>query len=551
MADDGPASGGAAHGNPVSVGVANRNAVTGRVVKSGVLDNDSADEAVADGGAVDEEGPVVLSVRGLTARAGAAVLVEDVDFDVRAGQIITLFGPSGAGKTTIAAALAGVDRPGIEIGGEIRRAGEPGRLRVGYLPQNAAATLNPARRIGAALGELAELHHRRAGGRRRGRARRRAHVAQALSSAAFDIVDADLDRFLRKFPHQFSGGERARLALAQVLACEPDVLVVDEPTVGLDSIARADLLAGLAGLRCAGKAVVLITHDPFAADRISDRILFVRAGRLVADGSTAADEPARRPAAPRTARPAVRLREVSLALRGTPVLRSVDLELGQGELLGMIGVSGAGKSTLARCVAGLVAPDSGAVLLDGAPIPVLRKRSRAQIAAVQYVWQESASSFDPRRPVLDQVAATGVRLRGLDRESARSAAVGMLADLGIDGDQARRHPSGLSGGELQRAALTRALLAHPRVLICDEITTALDRPMARRILDYVDEYRRSTGAAVLSISHDLRGQLGRADRIAIVDRGRIAETGTPETLLAHPETTIMRSLLDAEQLDHP
>ncbi|MBB5918497.1 peptide/nickel transport system ATP-binding protein [Nocardia transvalensis] len=530
----------------------------------------------------------LISVRGLSVRAGASVLVEDIAFDVEPGRILTLFGPSGAGKTTIAAAVAGIDRPGRTVTGDIR---VPAALRIGYLPQHAGSTLNPARRLGAALGELAGLHlgkvtpegEGRAGGRHgvdgrkrtgdgrirggvrepirvrvggRGvmpgsRARdRRALVARALADSAFDLDDEALDRLLRRFPHEFSGGERARLALAQVLVCAPDVLVVDEPTVGLDSIARATLLDSLDGLRCAGRAVVLVTHDAFAVRQVSDRILVVRAGRVVdtPEALPVTDEPTPR-SSPPDRDTVLRLRAISVRARGARIVTGVDLDLRRGEALGMIGVSGAGKSTIARCISGLIAPAAGEILLDGEPIPLLRKRSRTQIAAIQYVWQESAASFDPRRTVADQVAATGVRLCGMGRAAARTAALDLLADLGIAPDEARRHPAGLSGGQLQRAALARALLARPRILVCDEITTALDRPLAQRILDHVDAYRRETGATILSISHDLRTQLSRADRLVIVDHGRIVETGSPQQLLTHPATTILGRLLAAEALD--
>ncbi len=474
------------------------------------------------------------------------MLVENIDLEVRAGEILTLFGPSGAGKTTIACVLAGIERPGITVSGAIER-GDP-RPRIGFLPQHAAATLNPARRLGAALGELAELHHGRSGWWRGRRAARRELVAQALSAAGFEADTAG--RIARRFPHEFSGGERARLALAQVLACEPDVVVVDEPTVGLDPIARAALLSGLAALRRSGKAVVLITHDRVAAEQISDRTVFVRAGRL------AGDEPALPAAPPRPERPSVgapilRIRNVSVTLRNSAILHEVDLELRRGELVGMIGASGAGKTTIAHCIAGLVRPSAGVIRLDERPIPVLRKRSREQIAAVQYVWQESAASFDPRRTVLDQVAATAVRLRGLDRAAARERAVDALADLEITAQQAARHPAALSGGQLQRAALARALLARPCVLICDEITTALDHPLAQRILDHLDRHRYHTGTAVLFISHDLVGQLNRADRLAMVEHGRITATGTPQELLIDPESTALGRLIAAGgSVDH-
>ncbi|WP_278262419.1 ATP-binding cassette domain-containing protein [Nocardia sp. AG03] len=481
----------------------------------------------------------LLRVRALRIGAGKTVLVDEVDLEIRAGEIVTLFGPSGAGKTTLATALAGSTAAGLTVSGRIdRRDG----VRVGYLPQDAAATLNPARRIGTALAELDRLRARRSGLPRPGRRDRRRHLATILTAAAFTVDPADLDALLRRYPFEFSGGERARLALAQVLTFDPDVLVVDEPTVGLDPIARATLLSGLAGLRQTGTAIVLVTHDAQAAEAISDRVLFVRDGRVSSTGDlprTAA--PTVRPSRPATA-PVLRVRELSVSHRDSPTIRALDLDLRHGELLGMIGMSGAGKSTIGRCVAGLAQPDHGEIRLGDDPLPPLRRRSRAQIAAVQYVWQESAASFDPRRPVLDQVAATALRLRGLRRADARDEALELLRALDLDAEQARRHPAGLSGGQLQRAALARALGAHPRVLVCDEITTALDQPLAQRILDHLDDYRQRTGAAILLISHDLSALFARADRIAVLDDGQLTEIGTPADVLAPPVAPILAGL---------
>ena len=490
---------------------------------------------------------IILEVCALRVIAGSAPILDEVTFDVRRGEILAVSGPSGAGKTTIAAALAGVTGPGTTLAGTIAPVGGP--IRIGYLPQDAAATLNPARRIGAALAELAVLECRRRTGRHPSRAHRRALVSRALAAAAFASHGPALGRIAASYPFEFSGGERTRLALAQVMVGTPDVLVVDEPTVGLDPLARSTLLTRLAALRDQGTSIVLVTHDPVAVERLADRTLFVRGGRLV-------QTPAPAPAPSRSARPssagpggpALRLRGVTITRGTSTVLDGADLEIGSGEMLGLVGVSGAGKSTIGRCVAGLVAADAGAVMLDGVPMPVLRRRSRSQVAAVQYVWQESAASFDPRRTVLHQVAATGVRLRGLDRAAAHREAVAALDELGIDAEQARRYPPGLSGGQLQRAALARALLARPRVLVCDEVTTALDRPLAGRILDRVDEYRRTTGAAVLWISHDLRAQFDRVDRLVLLDAGRIAETGVPAELRARPATLLLRRLLAAEDL---
>ncbi|NUS92191.1 MAG: ABC transporter ATP-binding protein [Nocardia sp.] len=495
----------------------------------------------------------LISVRALGARANGAVILRDIGLDIAPGEILALFGPSGAGKTTVAGALAGAAGPGIELSGEIRRVPE---VRVGYLPQHAASTLNPARRIGAALSELVALQHRRAGGGRLRAGERRARIARSLAAAAFDPDDRALATMLRRYPFEFSGGERVRLALAQVLAGRPDVLVVDEPTAGLDALARALLLDGLAGLRSAGTAVVLITHDSRAVERVADRTLFVRAGRLVAGGSIQA-APARRPVtapvAAESAEPALRIRDLTVRYRGRVILDRVDLDLRPGEHFGLVGVSGAGKTTLARCIAGLTRPDAGEITVRGERLPVLRRRSRRQLADIQYVWQESAASFDPRRGVLEQVAATGTGLCGMTRTEARAAATDLLAGFGISPEQAARPPAGLSGGQLQRAALARALLAQPRILLCDEVTTALDEPTARRILDQLDDYRERTGATLVSISHDLRGRSARCDRIAVLDSAEIVAAGAPADLIANPPTEILARLLRADGTEpgHP
>ncbi|TCJ96447.1 ABC transporter ATP-binding protein [Nocardia alba] len=488
----------------------------------------------------------LISVRALRVSAGRTVLVDDIDLDVHAGEIVTLFGPSGAGKTTIATAIAGVAVAGTVVEGSVACRGPRDSVRIGYLPQHAASTLNPARRIGTALAELVRLRRHRLGAPRTDRATRRRHLADVLMAAAFNVPDEAIGAVLGKYPFEFSGGERARLALAQVLMSDPDVLIVDEPTVGLDPLARAALLTGLDRLRGLGKAVVLVTHDTVAVEQVSDRTLFVRAGRLHDSALPAppAQSPPRR--ATRSTSPVLSLRDIVVSQRRSRVLHGVDLELYRGELVAMIGVSGAGKSTIGRAIAGLVTPQGGRVMLGGEPLPPLRRRSRAHIAAVQYVWQESAASFDPRRTVLDQVAATAIRLRGLDRDTARHRARALLDDLGIDERQAGRYPAGLSGGQLQRAALARALGAEPEVLVCDEITTALDAPLTDRILEYLDAYRHRADAAILMITHDLRIPLDRADRIVTVDAGRVTEVDVS----ADPADPILSRFLAADEVGH-
>ncbi|MBK1787202.1 ABC transporter ATP-binding protein [Prauserella cavernicola] len=463
----------------------------------------------------------LIAVRELAAHAGATSILHDVSFSLSGGEVVTLFGPSGAGKTTVAMSVAGIARPGVTVTGQIAST-----ARIGYLPQHAAETLNPARRIGRALGELAGL--RNPG---EGRARRRARVVEVLRAVAFDVDGsdgADLARLLRRYPFEFSGGQRTRLALAQVLVTCPDVLVLDEPTTGLDALSTTSLVDGLGTLALGGVALLVVTHDSDVVARLGGRVLRVHDGTVSAGNAAPprSAAPASTGVRPQGA-PVVRMREVSVRYGRTPVLREVNLELFDGETLGVVGASGAGKSTVARCLAGLLEPGRGTVLLDEKPLPTLRKRTTEQIAQVQYVWQEAASSFDRRRTALDQVAATAIRLRGLGPDEARREATELLTELGLTGAQLRRYPPALSGGQLQRAAVARALLARPRVLICDEVTTGLDQPLSDRILDHMDTYQRRSGASVLLISHDRHALAERADRIVAVENAQVRAINDP------------------------
>ncbi|WP_447009775.1 ABC transporter ATP-binding protein [Saccharothrix hoggarensis] len=482
----------------------------------------------------------VVHVEDLRAVAGRKTLVDGVSFALSAGRVVALVGASGSGKTTTGLALLGEHAPGVAVTGTVAVTG-----RVAFVPQQPSAALNPVRRLRGVFREIAALHPGDPD----------ELIATALRRARVPV------ELLRRYPHELSGGQQQRVVLAQALVGDPAVLVADEPTTGQDPITRAEVVDELASVVAQGVALVLLTHDLDVVRAIADEVVVLRGGRVVEAGATAdvLDRPreaytaALVAAQPRVAVPDERppgvprleTRAVTARHRAATVLRDVDVRVGAGECLAVVGRSGSGKTTLARCLAGLHAGFTGDVLLDGRPLPrSLRRRSRAELAAVQYVFQDARASFDPNRTVLDQVARTAVRLGGV--ADGRDAALAELAAVGLDEATATRRPAGLSGGELQRAALVRALLARPDVLVCDEITSGLDTLTQASLLDQL----AALTCAVVLISHDLAVVARLADHVAVLHRGRVVEHGPARDVLDSPTHPVTTGLLGRSPRGH-
>ncbi|NNH73134.1 ATP-binding cassette domain-containing protein [Nocardia uniformis] len=440
-----------------------------------------------------------LSVDGLTVRdpSGTAVL-EDISLRVPAGGSIAVIGPSGAGKTTFALAVLGVLPHGLTAEGTVGVGRSVGRRTVGYVPQDPATGLNPALRIGTAIREIARL---------RGTFEGRDGVAEALRR-----VDLPDDReFQRRFPHELSGGQQQRVLLAMALLGDPALLVLDEPTTGLDAVTRERLVDTLRRIRHdTSTTLLVITHDLAALAPLVDRVLRLERGRVMSMAphraeTSSATTIVRVPRTETATPPILRVEDLTVTHRrhgdGRPVVDGLSFTLRAGECLAITGRSGAGKTTVARALSGLHVPAGGVVELDGAPLhPRVDRRPLDHRRAIQLIFQNPATSLNPSYRIGGQIGRPLRLLHGMDGAAALQQTRHLLDGVGLDNELAARHPRQLSGGQQQRAAIARALAAEPRILICDEITSSLDPGTQNMVIDLLDELRR-TGLALIVISH--------------------------------------------------
>ncbi|MEU8686304.1 ATP-binding cassette domain-containing protein [Streptomyces sp. NPDC048611] len=494
-------------------------------------------------------------IRDLRVDIDGRALVDGVSLRVPPGRITALIGASGSGKTTTGLALLNEYPPGATVTGEVR---VPDTL-VGYVPQHPATVLNPARPVAALLQDIARTQVRHLPRRAR-RPAIRHHILRALAQAQLP----DGETLLHRYPHQLSGGQQQRVVLAQALLTGARTVVADEPTTGQDALTKQQIAAHLAAVAREGIAVLLLSHDLEVVRALAHEVHVMRAGRLVESGppdqlwtrpqhawTRALLTPAAAPLAaaaasgptPAPTTPLLQIRTLTARHGRSTVLHLPELSLPPG-CSAVVGRSGSGKTTLARCLAGLHRSHDGEILLDGVALPrSLRDRTRAQLAAVQYVFQDARAAFDEHRPVLDQVMRSAVRLRAVPPATALAEAEHTLSTLGLAADLVRRRPPELSGGELQRAALARALLARPRVLICDEITSGQDSVTRRALRTLLAGLVRThPDLSLVLITHD-HDTATLATRIAVLDNGHLREQGPTDQLLSAPQHPLTAALL--------
>jgi peptide/nickel transport system ATP-binding protein len=570
-------------------------------------------------------------VRGLdiVTSDGRQRLIEDASFDVAPGEILGIVGESGSGKTTLGLALLHHCRRGlridvgtIRVGGRNLHAESPEGLRqlrgrlVCYVPQDPATALNPALRVGTQLAECLEPQ-----------GLRNAATLQELLTAVKLPANP---KFLEAFPHQLSGGQLQRVAIAMAFANRPRLIVMDEPTTGLDVTTQAHVLNTVRQL-CEqhGVAALYVSHDIAVVASIAHRVAVIYAGRIVEIGPTArvlqnpvhpytraliravpdiddstpvcgisgraperGAETSRCSFAPRCAlaveackqgvpalitvvpthevrclrpndredarqrapipvpkaeagRPAMLAANELQAFYGRfQVLHGVTFDIDAGQCVGLVGESGSGKTTLARCLAGLHGQVDGRMAYQGEALPLdTRHRSPAMRQRIQYIFQNPYGSFNPRRSIGASLAMALSQFVRLSSTERRRKILSALDQVSLPALVTDRYPGDLSGGQRQRAAIARALISDPDLLICDEITSALDVSVQAVITELLSQLQRERGLTLLFVTHNLAVVRGIAQRVFVMQGGRLVEAGWTDDVMRRPQAEETKRLL--------
>jgi len=503
-------------------------------------------------------------------------LLQGLDLELRAGECLGLVGESGSGKSLSALALLGLLPPGLHGAGQLSHEGNAiamgspahnilrGRV-LGWIPQDPLAALHPLRTAGAQLVEALRVMR----GLSRAQARREAEGLFAR------VQLPDPAAALVRFPHQFSGGQRQRIAIALALATRPRVLIADEPTSSLDARIARDILDLLDTLRREdGLALLLISHDLPLVGAYAQRLIVLQRGAVVERGDTrtvfanpqqtytrellAADRLAPLPSARDDAPVLLRGEHLRMRYPKAPraALDDVSIELRRGEGLALVGESGSGKSTLGRALLRLLRDVHGRVMwfdgrpLDGTPdgidlgaLPARElRRLRSRIGVV---FQDPYASLDPRLRIAEIVAEPlRIHARG-DAVARRVKAAALLQAVGLEAGMLDRYPHQFSGGQRQRIAIARALATDPDLLVCDEAVSSLDAHHRAAILALLVKLKRERGLALLFVTHDLAAAAAVAERIAVLEAGRIVETGITGEVLRAPQHPHTKALLAA------
>ena len=494
---------------------------------------------------------VVVEGLCVTVTAGAQTLVDHLSFSIRPGEVLALIGESGSGKTTTALALMGYARDGCRISGGSVRIGDVDVLEmnaagqralrgrtVAYIAQSAAASFNPSRTIMDQVVEPTRIH----------KTCTRAEAEVKAVQLFRELALPEPETIGARYPHQVSGGQLQRLMAAMALITDPDLVILDEPTTALDVTTQIEVLRAFRRVVRERRATaVYVSHDLAVVAQMADHILVLRNGQMRELNATeqiltapandytksllAAARPAPREAGQTSGDTALLLdiHELSAGYgpvdaQGKPamlILEDINLKLYRGQAIGVIGESGSGKTTLARAVAGLLKPCRGTILFNNRELkPTLAQRSKEELRQIQIVFQMADTALNPSQTIERILARPLVFYKGLSGEPLQRRIRELLDLVKLPHTVAGRLPGGLSGGQKQRVNLARALAADPDLILCDEVTSALDTVVGAAVLDLMAELRRELGVSYLFISHDLHTVRAVCDEIVVMQHGR-------------------------------
>ena len=495
-------------------------------------------------------------------------IVKGVDVELDRGQVLGIIGESGAGKSTIGIASMGFCRPGCRItGGTITFDGlelsssedeslrQLRGVRISYVAQSAAASFNPAHRLIAQYVE-APVQHGVLG------------VSEAAEQGKrlyrrLDLPDPD--NIGNRYPHQVSGGQLQRAMVAMAMACKPDLIVFDEPTTALDVTTQIEVLAAIKdAIRELNSAAIYISHDLAVVAQVSDRIMVLRYGETVEVGNarqmiaspredyTQALLSVRKVREDKVHHPEegetlLEVKDVSASYGGpggVPVLEDITLDLTRCNTIAVVGESGSGKSTLARVITGLLPPTKGSIVFEGKVLPPgFKQREKEMLRRLQMIYQMPDVALNPRQTVQQVLGRPLSFYFGMEGKAQRDRVVELLDQIELNARYLDRFPSELSGGEKQRVCIARALAAKPDMIICDEVTSALDQLVADGILRLLQNLQNELKVSYLFITHDLATVKAISDEIVVMLNGRVVEHGPRDEILSPPHHEYTELLL--------